>query len=81
MIMKEESAQIYAEIHKIKKLYVNGSCRQCSLMEHYSRSEYNRLKLRLHGLDNLSHTNPKLSIFSTKDIQQSVAILGMYVMV
>jgi len=78
--MKREANLLAQKLENLKQCYHEAHCAQCGLFQHYIRKEYSEVKAKLVALERVIQSNnmPDVSI---SNLQQSAAILGLYVMV
>ncbi|MFT5751692.1 MAG: hypothetical protein ACI86L_001196 [Dokdonia sp.] len=79
--MEKEIKHLAIQLEGLTKSYNQSKCTQCFIMQHYFKRDYNRLKMKLKSLENLTTSNVSMQKISLVDVQQATGVLGMYVMV
>lgn len=75
--MKKEAIQLDLELQTLKNLYMQSNCTTCDVMQHYFKREYYNAQAQLKSLEQQSFTKED----SINALQQSTALLGLYIMV
>ena len=79
--MKNEITYLAMQFESLKKSYHQSKCTQCFIMQHHFKTDYNRLKMKLKLLENLTVSNVSGEKRSLADVQRATGLLGMYVLV
>lgn len=79
--MKKEALQLDLELQTLKNLYMQSNCTTCDVMQHYFKREYYNAQAQLKSLEQQSFTKEDVKGISINALQQSTALLGLYIMV
>ena len=79
--MKKEALQLDLELNTLKNLYMQSNCTACAVMQQYFKKEYHNAQAQLKSLEQQSFTKEDVKGVSINTLQQSTALLGLYIMV
>lgn len=79
--MKKEALQLDLELQNLKNLYIQSNCTTCDVMHHYFKREYYQAQAQLKSLEQQSFIREDVKGISINALQQSTALLGLYIMV
>ena len=77
--MKEETVLLLIEVQQLKKISMGQKCFDCLLLRNYFITKYEQLLYRTTLIERLIKTNSQLnSAIQIKEVQQSLALVGLY---